>query len=403
MQLITIKECSNTIMAEFERNQYAENTLRTKAIAFNCINRWFLDHGTPYYDKDIAVAYEEYVFGRYQRGEIQKPQKNTQINAMRYISEYAETGTVTLGNRKTPSLLCKYYFDIREAVIRNEDWSASQRKNISHATHTYFRWLQDRDINSLMLVTEGILRTYIMECADRLNPGSLDAIRRSLKHLHQFLYEKGYTQINLTPVLSFSTPPMRRIQRPVPIEEIAAVLSIIDRNTPTGKRDFAMILLATVTGLRCVDICKLSFSDIDWVSGEIRLKQSKTGNYLALPLTTDVGEAVKDYILNGRPSSQLNTVFLSAKSPYRVTQTHSLHNQFNHYRSLVGLPNCPIHGLRRAVGTNMVIAGIPVSTVAQVLGHTHIAATKQYISLDSVHLKQCALDFSRLPKRRTKK
>lgn len=403
MQPITIQECSSVIMTEFERNQYAVNTLRVKAIAFNNIDKWFREHGTLYYDRNIALAYEDYVYGRYQRGEIQKPQKNTQINAMRYISEYVETGTVTLGNRKTPSLLCKYYFDIREAVIRNEDWSAPQRKNISHATHTYFRWLQERDINSLMLVTEGILRTYIMECADRLNPGSLDAIRRSLKHLHQFLYEKGYTQINLTPVLSFSTPPMRRIQRPVPIEEIAAVLSIIDRNTPTGKRDFAMILLATVTGLRCVDICKLSFSDIDWVSGEIRLKQSKTGNYLALPLTTDVGEAVKDYILNGRPSSQLNAVFLSAKSPYRVTQTHSLHNQFNYYRSLVGLPICPIHGLRRAVGTNMVIAGIPVSTVAQVLGHTHIAATKQYISLDSVHLKQCALDFSRLPERRTKK
>ena len=53
------------------------------------------------------------------------------------------------------------------------------------------------------------------------------------------------------------------------IDEIAAVLSIIDRNTPTGKRDFAMILLATVTGLRCVDICKLTFSDIDWINGEL--------------------------------------------------------------------------------------------------------------------------------------
>lgn len=403
MQLITIKECSNTIMAEFERNQYAENTLRTKAIAFNHISKWFLEHGTLYYDRNIALAYEEHVFGRFQRGEIQKPQKNTQINAMRYISEYAETRTVTLANKKTPSLLCKYYFDVREAVIHNEDWSAPQRKNISHATHTYFRWLQDRNINSLLDVTEEILRKYIMECADRLNPGSLDAIRRSLKHLHQFLYEKGYTQINLTPVLSFSTPPMRRIQRPVPIDEIAAVLSIIDRNTPTGKRDFAMILLATVTGLRCVDICKLTFSDIDWITGEIRIKQSKTGNYLALPLTTDVGEAVKDYILNGRPSSKLNTVFLSIKSPHVVTQSHVLNSQFNHYRSLLGLPICPVHGLRRAVGTNMVIAGIPVSTVAQVLGHTHIAATKQYISLDSVHLKQCALDFSRLPERRTGK
>ena len=211
MQQITIKECSNIILAEFERNQYSENTLRTKNIVFNCINRWFLNYGTPYYDKAIALAFEEYVLEKFRKGAISKPQKNTQINAMRYISEYAETRTVTLGNRKTPSLLCKYYFDVREAVVNNDDWSAPQRKNISHATHTYFRWLQDRNINTLKDVTEEILRTYIMECADRLNPGSLDAIRRSLKHLHLFLHEKGYTQIDLSPVLSFSTPPMRRI------------------------------------------------------------------------------------------------------------------------------------------------------------------------------------------------
>lgn len=39
MQQITIKECSNIILAEFERNQYSENTLRTKNIVFNCINK----------------------------------------------------------------------------------------------------------------------------------------------------------------------------------------------------------------------------------------------------------------------------------------------------------------------------------------------------------------------------
>lgn len=53
MQRITIQECSNAILAEFERNQYTENTLRTKTIAFNCINRWFLDYGTPQYGSNM--------------------------------------------------------------------------------------------------------------------------------------------------------------------------------------------------------------------------------------------------------------------------------------------------------------------------------------------------------------
>jgi site-specific recombinase XerD len=42
----------------------------------------------------------------------------------------------------------------------------------------------------------------------------------------------------------------------------------------------------------------------------------------------------------------------------------------------------------------MVTAGVSVITVAQALGHRAINSTKQYIALDSTHLKECALDFS---------
>ena len=63
--------------------------------------------------------------------------------------------------------------------------------------------------------------------------------------------------------------------------------------------------------------------------------------------------------------------------------------------------NNGFHSLRRAVGRNMVIAGIPVTTAAQVLGHGDIDSTKQYISLDNIHLKECALDFSGTEPERT--
>ena len=52
------------------------------------------------------------------------------------------------------------------------------------------------------------------------------------------------------------------------------------------------------------------------------------------------------------------------------------------------------HSLRRAVGKNMITSGVPVTTVAQVLGHNGTSSINKYIALDSVHLKECALDFS---------
>ena len=76
--------------------------------------------------------------------------------------------------------------------------------------------------------------------------------------------------------------------------------------------------------------------------------------------------------------------------------TAHLKTILNNIRLKAGLSKCSVHGIRRALGTNMVIAGVPLTTVAQVLGHSDISSTKQYISLDSVHLKECALSLSEL-------
>jgi site-specific recombinase XerD len=52
------------------------------------------------------------------------------------------------------------------------------------------------------------------------------------------------------------------------------------------------------------------------------------------------------------------------------------------------------HSLRRAFGKGMVTAGVPIEAVAQAIGDSHIDSVKKYVSLDSHHLKECALDFS---------
>lgn len=400
MQQITIAECTRVLMLEFEQNGYSENTRREKSLTFGNIDRWFRKNGSIYYDCNLAREYEASVVAKFEAGVFAKTRRNSLLNGMRYISEYAETGTITLSKRRAPALLSDYFQGVLDLVLNNDQWTDAKRRNVGYAAHTYFRWLQQNGILTLSAVNDDVLRKYIIRCADCMTPGSLDTIRRNLKHVHGFLHELGIIEHNYADTLSFTTPAMHRIQKPIPADDIAEVLAAVDRSTSTGKRDFAMILLATVTGLRSVDIRKLAFSDIDWVNGEIRLVQSKTGNTLALPLTTDVGEAIQDYILNGRPASDLPNIFLSAKSPHIALHSHGLYNAFNKYREKLGRPVCAVHCLRRAVGTNMVVAGIPVTTVAQVLGHSRISATKQYISLDSAHLKQCALDFTGLPDRR---
>jgi len=136
--------------------------------------------------------------------------------------------------------------------------------------------------------------------------------------------------------------------------------------------------------------------------GEIRIAQHKTGKPLALPLTTDVGEALKDYIINGRPKFDDPHVFLSHQAPIRpIKAGSSFGSAYTKYMKSAGINGKGgFYQLRRAVGKNLVVAGVPVTTVSQVLGHTDISNTKQYIALDTRNLKVCALDFDGIRPRR---
>jgi len=58
------------------------------------------------------------------------------------------------------------------------------------------------------------------------------------------------------------------------------------------------------------------------------------------------------------------------------------------------------HALRRTAGTNMVTTGTPVTTVAQVLGHSNIDSTKRYIALDTEGMRVCCLSLKDMASRK---
>lgn len=353
-------------------------------------------HEKQFYDSKIVEQYIAGLREGYELGTISRSRKNALVKAALYVQEIATTGTIAAGAKADVDKLSPHYRMILKDVQGATDWNEGLKRNIMHAAHTYFRFLADSNIQDISIITEKTIRCYIMKKASVMESNSLNTVRRNLKHLHHWLNKKGYIDYDLSDVLSFTTPSTHKTSKPVPHDEIAQMFRAIDRNTAIGKRDYAMFMIAVVTGMRSVDIAGLQFSDIDWINGEIKIMQKKTDVPLALPLTQDIGEALSDYILHGRPQSRFNNIFLTSRPPIQPLGRRCIYSAFNHAREIAGLKSRPFHDLRRASGTSMVVAGIPVTTVAQVLGHTEVSSTKQYISLDSVHLKECALGLDRI-------
>jgi integrase len=162
--------------------------------------------------------------------------------------------------------------------------------------------------------------------------------------------------------------------------------------TNVGLRDKAMIFLALRLGIRKSDIINLKMSDINWSEDKIVFTQKKTGIPISLPLLPDVGNAIVDYMLEARPSSSSEFVFLRAYAPYNALNCcGSLLRRY-----LAGMPksDCPqfgMHILRRTLATSMLRAKVPRSVISAAIGQADPNSVDVYLSADSERMRECAL------------
>ena len=175
------------------------------------------------------------------------------------------------------------------------------------------------------------------------------------------------------------------------------MLTAIDRTTMIGKRDFAILLLAVRLGLRSIDIIRLKLDDIKWRTDSISIIQQKTLRRLEVPLLADVGNAIIDYLLSGRPESNSPYVFLRSQAPHINLSPHAgLYNMVASRMEKAGIrqekgerrgPHC----LRHSLAARMLAEETPLPVISAVLGHANKESTKVYLSTDSGHLRHCAL------------
>lgn len=145
------------------------------------------------------------------------------------------------------------------------------------------------------------------------------------------------------------------------------------------------------------------FLNVDWRKGEIRIKQRKTNREIVIPLVNEAAAAVQDYILNARPASENAELFLRVNPPcYAIMDAAAIGDMFKRYERKAGIERQALdgkgfHGLRRRLAKKLLISGSPTTEIAQILGHNDVDSVRQYLSLDTANIKECALDFSGIP------
>ena len=173
------------------------------------------------------------------------------------------------------------------------------------------------------------------------------------------------------------------------------LLASIDRRTPVGRRDYAILLLLARLGLRASEVAFLELDDIDWSAGQMSVR-GKGERRTTLPLSAEVGEAIAAYLRHGRPRSTSRRVFLRIKAPIRgFLDQQAIGSLVRHSlaRAAIEAPSKGAHQFRHALAVQMLRHGASLTEIGEVLGHRSPQTTTIYAKVDLDALRPLALPW----------
>lgn len=408
-QQVTINEFVVKFIDEMRRIGYAEEGIyREHYRIIRRFARYYELSNTLYYSIETTTEYLNLMKERENRGEIGSGMfKKIRIMAQK-MNEYFITGHLSLHGTKRGTVYCISAENERliDCFISWKKYGTNTCDDVRWVVRKYLYYLEQLGHVSLENVTIEEVRTFILDTAMDVKASSLHNILLYLKHFHIFLKETEISAPDCIDLFSYKVYRDMPVQSYVTDEELGKIFSVIDRSTVMGKRDYAMIQLSATTGMRAIDVIHLKLTDINWRKGEIRIVQKKTKHEAIMPLVKQAADALEDYILNGRPVSEYTEIFLRISPPYYAIQdASSVGDMFRRYQKKAGITRQPLdgkgfHGLRRRLAKKLLVSGTPTTSIAQILGHDDIYSVRQYLSLDTKNLKECALELSGIPIRR---
>lgn len=401
MEKIRLGEVSEIILSQMELSGFQEKTRKFYAILFHRLQRLAKRRGDEYYSEELGQEFitdDSHVVPENSERYYHE-RTMAYIRVIKFIESYLMTGqadwTPSMGSAQFPFKheIMKIDFERYLEELKRRGLKPNTIDGYRRFTYYFLEFLESKGYHTSLEMQKGDVLTFIsLICSERYQPTSLGA---HLPGLKIFLQMNDHTNIFLYE-LPEHLPKKRDILKIYSDEEYEKILNHLNNAENMSLRNKALTIIALDTGLRAVDICNLKTPDIDWEHDCIHIIQQKTGHAHNIPLSERIGNALIEYMLNERPVSESDFVFLRGTAPFNPLMSHAgVRNVLFHAVNDAEVKaDGRIYGsriTRHSTASRMLRNGIPLSVISDALGHENPNSVMIYLTTDDAKLAECTL------------
>ncbi len=240
------------------------------------------------------------------------------------------------------------------------------------------------------------INRFILDRARHVRRSYAKSMVTALRSFMRFLQQRGTITADIAAAIpTVANWRLSHLPKALATAQVERLLTCCDRNTLTGQRDYAILLLLARLGLRAGEVVAMTLDDLDWEVGEF-IVRGKGDRLERLPLPQDAGAALAYYLRHVRPACSTRRVFIRMKAPHcgfagaaaicdvvrRALWRADLDPEFK-----------GAHLLRHSLATNMLRRGASLGQIGQLLRHCHPNTTQIYAKVDIEALRGIALPW----------
>jgi integrase/recombinase XerD len=302
-----------------------------------------------------------------------------------------------------PALPQKIDRTVLGQLTRDYERFLSSQRGLAPATLSSYlpivrRFLSERFGNKAVRLEElrpRDLHRFILRQVPRGSRNYAKLMVTALRSFLGFLFQRGAIKTDLPAgVPGVANWRLSHLPKSLPPEQVERLLQCCDRRTPSGQRDYAILLLLARLGLRGGEVLAMTLDDPDWERGEIVVR-GKGQRLERLPLPKDVGAALAHYLRHVRPACSTRKLFIRMKAPRHGLRLSAICCVVRRALKRAGLnPDFKgAHLLRHSLATNMLRRGASLSEIDQLLRHAQPTTTQIYAKVDIKALRRIALPW----------